>query len=91
MVFVMQYFTEKLYEMRFTMKCFPYVALDTSYEVVQPVTSMQTDDYMSLYQRYSTETPPMMTPTTIAPSTPTGLGMMGTIGGQKTRGMSIPE
>jgi hypothetical protein len=86
----MQYFTEKLYEMRFTMKCFPYVALDTSYDVIQPVITMQTDDYMSLYQRYSTETPQAMTPTTIASLTPTGLGMMGNIGGQKLRGMPMP-
>ena len=30
-VFIMQFFTEKLYEMRFTMKGFPYIALDMGF------------------------------------------------------------
>lgn len=73
-IFIMQFFTEKLYEMRFTMKSFPYVALDTAFEVSGPpqLPPPPPNYFMGLEHRYSTE-PLVMTPTTIAPSTPTSM------------------
>lgn len=60
----MQFFTEKLYEVKFTMKNYPYQAIETSFEVpqyVQPVL----DFYLPFDHRYSTDTSGIMTPTAL--------------------------
>lgn len=55
MVFIMQFFTEKLYEMRFTMKGFPYTPLDMGFEVAgPPMPTPQPDYFIGLDHRYST-------------------------------------
>lgn len=76
----MQFFAEKLYETKFTAKNFSIVPLDTSFEIIQQITTMPVPDYyVPLDHRYSTGegTPMMLTPTTMPTTPQLAMGMMG--------------
>lgn len=80
----MQFFAEKLYEVKFTAKNFTVIPLDTSFEIIQQINTMpisMPDYFMPLDHRYSTgeSTPMMMTPMTMPTTPPMGMGMMGSI------------